>query len=373
MQGNPIHNLSPEQQFIQARQLQSEGQLDAARGIYENLVQKIPDHPQALSMLASIAYQQAHNFEAEAYLDRTIQIYRNVLQLRPNDSAARASLVNFLMARGQTAEAESEILPLEFPINPVRATHEEYTRRQHSGIDRRIPLIVINTMPKSASESIWNRLAEGLGIAQGHLSLCLFPDCCLVPARLRAAKQGGLVAKEHLLATPHNLSVLQDFDVNRMVVHLRDPRQVVLSWAHFVRDDVSMRLMAPIWRRIVPPAETLRAELPELIDWSISHFLPQIMDFVSGWTKVADDADNQMEIQFLDFETFLREPKTYFDQLLTFYDLNPENYRRDANAEIVHLRKGETEEWRQVFTPAQQARALELIPKDLAARFNWGA
>ena len=358
---------------MQARQLQSEGQLDAARGIYEALVQKIPDHPQALSMLASIAYQQSHDFEAEAYLDRAIQIYQNVLQLRPNDSAARASLVNFLMARGQTAEAESQIRPLEFPINPVRATHEEYTRRQHAGIDRHIPLILINTVPKSASESIWNRLAEGLDIAQGHLSLCLFPECCLVPARLRAAKQGGLAAKEHLLATPHNLSVLRGFDIERMVVHLRDPRQVALSWAHFVRDDVSMRLMAPIWRRIVPPAETLRADLPDLIDWSIEHFLPQIMDFVSGWTAVADDNDNPMDILFLDFETFLREPGTYFDRLLSFYGLDQTLFQRDTEAEVVHLRKGETEEWRQVFTAAQQARALELIPQDLAKRFNWTA
>ncbi|HMB76361.1 MAG TPA: sulfotransferase domain-containing protein, partial [Kiloniellaceae bacterium] len=298
---------------------------------------------------------------------------RTVLQLRPNDSPARASLVNFLMARCETAAAEDAALPLEFPINPIRATHEEYMRRQRSGIAREIPLILINTVPKSASESIWNRLAEGLDLAQGHLSLCLFPDCCLVPARLRAARQGGLVAKEHLLATRHNLSVLESFGIDRMVVHLRDPRQVALSWAHFVRDDVSMRLMAPIWRRIVPPAATLRAELPELLDWSIEHFLPQIMAFISGWTAVAADEASPMEILFLDFETFLQEPQSYFERLLTFYGLDPEGFRQDAEAETVHLRKGETEEWRRVFTPAQQARAFELIPKVLADRFGWEA
>jgi hypothetical protein len=373
VQSNPTSSQSPEQQFIQARQLQSEGQLDEARTIYESLVQKIPDHPQALSMLASIAYQQGHDFEAEAYLDRAIQIYQTVLKLRPNDAPARASLVNFLMARGQAAAAEEAILPLEFPIIPVRATHEEYMRRQSLGIERGIPLILINTVPKSASESIWNLLAEGLGLAQGHLSLCLFPDCCVVPARARAARQGGLVAKEHLLATPHNLSVLQSFGIDRMVVHLRDPRQVALSWAHFVRDDVSMRLMAPIWRRIVPPAGTLRADLPDLIDGSIAHFLPQVMDFVSGWAAVAADEDNPMEILFLDFETFVQNPQGYFDPLLSFYGINGESFRHDSGAEVVHLRKGESEEWRQVFSPAQQARAFALIPEDLAERFGWTA
>ena len=373
MQSNPTASLSPEQQFMQARQLQSEGKLLEAQGIYEHLVQRIPDHPQALSMLASIAYQRGEDLQGEAYVDRAIEIYRMTLQLRPNDMAARAALANFLMARGHRGEAEATIRPLELPINPVRATPEEYMRRQRSGIDRDIPMILINTVPKSASESIWNQLAEGLDIAQGHLSICLFPDCSLVPSRVRAAKQGGFIAKEHLPASAHNLSVLQAFAVEHMVVHLRDPRQVALSWAHFVRDDVSMRLMAPIWRRIVPSAGVLRGELPELIDWSIENFLPQIMDFIAGWAAVADSDRDPLKVLFLDFETFRHRPQDYFAQLLKFCDIDPEAFRRDAEAEVVHLRKGETEEWRQVFSAKQQARACELIPSELAARFNWVA
>ena len=371
MQTTAAFSPSPEQQFTQARQLQCAGKLAEARGIYERLVQKIPDHPQALSMLASIAYQDGEDLQAEAYIDRAVDIYRTVLKLRPNDMGARASLANLLMARGFRAEAEKTILPLELPINPVRATPEEYMTRQRSGVAREIPLVLINTVPKSASESIWNRLAEGLDIAQGHLSLCLFPDCCLVPARLRAAKQGGFIAKEHLPANEHNLSVLAEYGVSRIVVHLRDPRQVTLSWAHFVRDDVSMRLKAPLWRQIVPPAGTLRADLPELIDWSIEHFLPLVMSFVSGWTKVADDPESRIEVLFLSFETFLRAPEDYFAQLLEFCGVDQQGFRADAEAEIVHLRQGETEEWRGVFTKAQQDRTWEMIPAELAARFGW--
>ena len=61
MQTTETPSQSPEQLFIQARQLQSTGKLAEARGIYEHLVQKIPDHPQALSMLASIAYQDGED------------------------------------------------------------------------------------------------------------------------------------------------------------------------------------------------------------------------------------------------------------------------------------------------------------------------
>ncbi len=38
---------------------------------------------------------------------------------------------------------------------------------------------------------------------------------------------------------------------------------------------------------------------------------------------------------------------------------------------MVHLRKGQTEEWRGVFTEAQRARAWELIPDDMAKAFGW--
>src|SRR5690606_6628541 len=120
-------------------------------------------------------------------------------------------------------EAICRRLPLA--LNPIRMTPQELQERRRQALLAGLPPIVINTVPKSASESIWNRLAEGLGLAQAHISLGLFPDCCVVGPRAQVLGQGGLVVKEHIPASAHNLTMLGQAGVRRMVVHTRDLRQ----------------------------------------------------------------------------------------------------------------------------------------------------
>ena len=357
--------------YESARRLQVVGELTRAKRIYGQILLSVPHHAESLTMLASIAYQEGDDVQAEAYLDQAVKIYQSVLLQMPQNLRVRGPLVNLLLARGETAHAESASRELMLPLNPIRATPEVFVERRRSGMARGLPPIVINTVPKSASESIWNRLAEGLGLAQCHLSLGLFPECCLIPARVHSAAEGGLVIKEHIPATAHNIGTLAEKGLTRMVFHVRDPRQATLSWAHFVHDDVAMRLMGPIWRKIVPSAATLRDDMPTLIDWCIEHYLPLLIGFMRGWMDLERDPDSPLDLLFLTFEQFRTEPDRYFARILDFYDIDSGHFAADAAAEVVHLRKGLLDEWRDVFSEPQRARAWELIPRDLAETFGW--
>jgi hypothetical protein len=363
--------FSPEQLFNIARQRQAEGALQEARQAYEQILRQIPFHAESMMMLASIFYQEGDELQAEAYVDRAIEIYQGVLSHMPGKISARAPLVNLLLARDRVAEAEQFVVDLDLQINPIRATPEEFIDRRRGALARGLPSLLINTVPKSASESIWNKLAEGLGLAQCHLSIGLFPNCCLVPARLRTAAEGGIIAKEHLPATAFNVKLLAEHGLKRMVFHVRDPRQATLSWAHFVRDDVSMRLMGPLWRKIVPPADVLRQDLEKVIDWSIDNYLPLLVEFIQGWQRVGKDPDRALEVKFMSFETFLGAPEAYFDQVIEFTGIDPTQFAADAEAEIVHLRKGEREEWRGAFTEAQTERAWALMAPEPAEALGW--
>ena len=360
-----------EETFAAAREHQGAGRLDEAKRLYGQIMVRVPHHAESLIMLGSIAYQQGDDIQAEAYLERAIRIHRAVIQQMPKLLRVHASLVNSLLARQHPDEAESCVRNLELPINPIRATMEEFLSRRAQGIQHKLPAMLINTVPKSASESIWNKLAEGLSLAQGHLSIGLFPDCCLIPFRVRTAAEGGLIAKEHISATPFNLEVLAESGLDRMICHLRDPRQATLSWVHFVRDDVSMRLMAPIWRKIVPPLAVPKDDLAKQIDWSIDHYLPHLIAFIRGWVEADEDPGQSIKVLFLSFEEFRAEPAAYFEQVLAFYDIDRRRFAAETEAEVVHLRKGLLDEWRQVFSAAQQKRAWDLIPPDLAERFGW--
>lgn len=322
-------------------------------------------------MLASVAYRQSRTERAESYVQRSIDVLRRAVRHQPGNAAIRASLINLLLARRQNGEAEALMHDLDIPLNPIRASAEAFAARQVTGAARGLPTMFLTTLPKSASESIWNKLAESLGLAQCHLSLGLFPECTLVPARVQAAAAGGIIVKEHIGPTPHNLETLARHGLTRVIVHHRDPRQATLSWAHFARDDIQQRLMAPLWRRIVPPAQILADDLGAALDWCLEHYLPLLIQFLRGWRAVAADPTQPVSVLFSSFEQFRIDPDAYFEQVLSFYDIDKAAYTAAAEAEVVHLRKGRVDEWRSVFSAAQQRRAWERIPADMAADFGW--
>ncbi|MCH7794540.1 MAG: hypothetical protein IH900_05295 [Proteobacteria bacterium] len=363
--------LSVRDAFDRARARHLAGALDQARDIYRRILDVMPDHSDAVIMMASIAFRQGDERSGQTYLDRAIDVTRATIQRMPADLGTRAALVNLLLARDRIAEAEALMPDLDIPLNPIRATVEEFAARRAAGIGKNLPAMAISTVPKSASESIWNQLAEGLGLAQCYLSLGLFPDCCLVPARVAEAARGGIIAKDHIAPTAHNLRALGQAGIDRVIVHHRDPRQAALSWVHFARDDINQRLMAPLWRKIVPPAGVLSRDLGAQIDWCIENYLPLLIGFLADWRAVDADPDRPVSVLFLSFELFRAEPARYFERALEFYRVPPERFAAEAEAEVVHLRKGQTDEWRGVFTEAQRERAWELIPDTMAEAFGW--
>ena len=373
--------VSPATQTVQqaldsAKQLQGQGALREAKQAYEAVLRRMPGQPDALTFLASIAYQLGREQDGDALLDAAIESYAAILAHAKaqgeSGDAVRAARVNLLLARGRQAEAEREIAKPKLPINPVRATPADFAQRLSGARGRGLPGILLNSLPKSASESIWNKLAEGLGMAQGHVSLGLFPDCCLFPHRVGLLAEGGLIAKEHIPATPHNLETLAACGIDKLVLNLRDPRQASLSWAHFVKNDVSMRLLAPIWRKIVPPRPVLDSDFPFLLDWVIERYLPLSLTWIAGWTEEMKRGDAAtVRVHAARFETFREDPATYFSELLDFLEIERAAFSLTATAETVHLRRGATDEWRSVFSPEQAERAWAKIPAELAAAWGW--
>ncbi|MBC6416199.1 MAG: hypothetical protein GDA47_00010 [Rhodospirillales bacterium] len=362
--------------FVRGRGLQSEGKLDEAARIYEQILLRFPQHADSLTLLASISYQRGDDIQGEAYVERAIEAQRYIIGRLPDRPTARAPLANLLLARGRQAEAEEICKNLDLPLNVLRMDRQTFLDRRNAAMLAGVPPMLIATLPKSASESIWNRLAEGLRLPQSHISIGLFPDCCILGPRASGFGQGGVISKEHVAASAHNLEMLRLGGIRRVLVHLRDPRQAAVSWAHFVKTDVAMRLLAPIWRKIVPPASVLAqgggGDLEAVIDWSLEHYLPLQIDWVTSWVD-AEAAAGGPEILFLDFEGFKRDPDDYLAQVLRFFRMAPEAFSEDksAAAEVVHLRRGETDEWRRALSARQQARALETMTPALCQRFGW--
>ncbi len=366
------HALPVGQALRLAFALLEQQRVEEARGLFEAVRTAAPFHPTALTMLASLAYRQGNEPLGEAYLEQAIEVYRRALAKSPGEPGLLAPLVNLLLAREQEETALRYARELDMPLNPLHSDHAGFAARIQRARALGMPTVLLVTIPKSASETIWNRLAGGLALAQAHLSLGLFPHCLLLPCRLRAVRGGGLAAKEHIFPSQTNLALLAEAGLRRVFVHLRDPRQATLSWAHFVLHDISRRKLGPLWRRTVPPRAVLERGFEAVLDWSIERVLPLYVAFARAWTRFAE-AGRGFEIALGTYEAFLDDPTAYLRSILAHFGIDAAAYDHTAAAaaESVHLRRGRKEEWREVFTARQRRRTAALLDPELCRRYGW--
>jgi len=314
--------ISVDQALQMAMAEQRAGNLLAAQRLYEQITAKLPHQAQALTMLGSIAYQRGDDALGEAYVEQAIRSMEAALAAMPSDAPEQASLANLLLARNRPADAIKRLAMIKLPLNPLRSSPDEFHAKRRHAVAAGRPSILMTAMPKSASESLSNILAEGLGLAQSHVSIGLFPHCCLVPSRVQDLATGGVIAKEHIRPERHNLDMLAGAGIDKVLVHLRDPRQALLSWAHFVRDDVSQRMLAPIWRKILPPARILERDFAYVIDWCIECYLPLLIDFAQGWHKIEQSHHSACQVRCLSFEMFVADRHQYLAAALGFYGVD---------------------------------------------------
>ena len=110
---------------------------------------------------------------------------------------------------------------------------------------------------------------------------------------------------------------------------------------------------------------------PFQIDWHIDNYLPIVISFIEEWVATRDDESTGVAVHFMTFEEFRTDPDAYFESFLDFYGIDHELFAPDAEAEVIHLRKGALDEWREFFTAEQADRAWSLIPAALADEFCW--
>jgi hypothetical protein len=188
----------------------------------------------------------------------------------------------------------------------------------------------------------------------------------------RMISAGGYVSQNHLSPSLENIQILQHFRL-KMVLHLRDPRQALLSWIYHLdrvasRNDTSEVLLFCAPRT---PSGYFEFSLHEKIDWQIANYLPQLLSWVAKWVEVADRGT--VEILITHQDDLRTAEKSFFDRILRFYGVETDYVLPNLpkTIEETHFRRADPTEWSDTFTPDQVARATSLIPRSIMSRFGW--
>ena len=308
--------------------------------------------------------------------DEAIVSFQKVIDVSPRLPDPYYYLKQPMVASGQTRDYV-EILDAaqcRFPDLEV-GRYEGFRADQARAIAHDVPSILLVTMPKSGSVYTTLRLSEELGAPQCRISLDLNPVDYIVPSWLDLFVAGGAVCQEHLDASQTNLDALTASGLDRLQIHVRDPRQATLSWVHHIEtmvgENAYMRdLMSPAL-----PSNYAELTLPEKIDWNIDNHLPGLVRWTEDWVNAADDNRSGIAMCFSCYEDFHEDEARFFSELLDFFGvrnvaITPIGEGDLAN-KAVHFRRGEVDEWRRAFSPLQIERASKAIPIALYERFAW--
>jgi hypothetical protein len=236
----------------------------------------------------------------------------------------------------------------------------------------KLPPILINTMPKSASIYLTKTIAASLGVEYSLASLAqgYFPTYFMMPAALERFSRGDIVRQEHFDASAVNLAMSARY-IDRIVLHVRDPRQATLSWTHhFNRDYLNA---APYTHGTTdqPPKNYCSWTFQNQLDWHIGHHLPLLAAWLRQW--MAMEATSPLKILWTRYEELISDERGLFDRILAFYGIRADGIclRPPSKTIDCHYRHGRADEWEAVLTTEQKARAQAIIGRESLDHFGW--
>ncbi len=260
-----------------------------------------------------------------------------------------------------------------YPSDPALAIEKSELAMQ-----RRLPAITIFTMPKSASVYIWLFVSDLLDLPRTRISGTLFGIDNVAPQWAKILSRRPSICQQHVAATQSNIRALEDAGINRIVVHVRDPRQAVLSWLHHTENERRRGKSYTLVREHDP--SYLWSSFESKLSTNIQSYLPEFVGFAQSWMEIADDTHSKIKVLFTCYESMISNESAFFERILDFYDIDTSPFdlqsfireRPSLIKGLYHFRKGQTEEWREVFSDQQKRLCLELIPDALSEFYGWG-
>lgn len=259
----------------------------------------------------------------------------------------------------------------EFPYNL------RFVLERRDGEKGLLPAILIVTLPKSGSVYIWNHLVSSLGVKKIRVGGSYFPDDIIVEEQMQEFSVGSKICQEHLPARRLNLNIIQRY-LDRLVVHVRDPRQAVLSWMHFLEKEYRELGEEIVYLRTDPPLDQnfFKWGFEERLDWYLKNHFQFWVKWIEGWVAAEENSSFAPKILFTQHLDLKERPHEFFQRILQFYGIEDHNSLiklHEVKEGAFHFRRGLVDEWKTVFTPSQIKMTSKQISDKILRRFNWEA
>ena len=252
-------------------------------------------------------------------------------------------------------------------------------------MSRNIPGILLNSLPNSGSCYNYQAIKNTLGIPSLPIGTQIwFPhDVAEVSQVKRLAEEGNAIAKHHSPASFQFAAPVSRY-LDRMWLHVRDPRAVALEWRYsmITLKAQNRREALEFMNRRYLPEGYFTMTKTEQNEVQVRNMLPDGIRWIEGWLGAEEDPEFKTKILFTTYEDFVVDENAHWDRVIEFFEIEkslwtfepflpdpPENPEHFAGK--CHFRTAKIDGWREEFTADQRDRACAQMPDRLLGRFGW--
>jgi len=207
-------------------------------------------------------------------------------------------------------------------------------------IDKGLPSIVLVSQGKSGSVTVANIFNSGFGLPSVSYALT---HTRVVDSWARDFARGGACHTTHLEPNEQQMMRLRSGGIHRVIVHVRDPRQVLVSLVHHFEKYPEQ---LAVQREYSKEGNTIGAKAMLA--------LPQYQSAIR-WIERWINMEKHIAVHFSTFESMVSEWDRFVDRYINFYGGYSKYFsKKDAETRHdsldYHFRSGRADEWREVFS-----------------------
>lgn len=314
-------------------------------------------------LYARADYERAAKVAGEAIDRFPVKAYRHFVTHRSGPWVTTLSLTGRL---DSTVDQLDQMLARHPDMNVLCddsfGAAERMVKAREERIAAGLPSVAFIPQGKSGSVTLGTVFTNGFRLPCVAYSLVTRR---VIPSWAKDYARGGAAYVTHLYPESVNISRLKESGISKVIVHVRDPRQALLSFVHHI-DRYPMdfpQLNNDDYRRLT---------LNKKIDVVFDEWYPVTVDWIEGWAKAA----GEMDILFSTFEEFRTSPQSVVERYLAYYGGDRSwfdsstVFSHDEKTDY-HFRRGEIDEWRRVFSPEQIERVNGALSEEVRLLFGW--
>lgn len=389
--------------------------LAQADTIYRQILDRHPNQPTALQLLGLVEKHHGNAAKAERLMRRSVEVdpnqghvWANLARHLKGQERNVEAVECFERARGCLGPAQHPGIDLSIALSHARrgdldATLEAFERfffnadkRNFANLNDicnlynlagrpqriaaaletyfqgRAPLGPCNdivfffSLPKSAGTSIAGSFASTAGRQHAAMGMDVpgateYSAGQLSEAMLDYIGGSSAVIQSHALPTDATMDVVRRFGGQHLYIHVRDPRDALVSYYHMAEDMDLHR-----FRMMLADPGYGALDRAGKLAWMKRRVYPVFVRFIRDWVAIADAWPGVAHVGT--FETFVQDKQGYISHCANRLDGRA---RPVGAVRQTHMRRGQAGSAAEVFTHAEMTEMLEQIPAPLRERFGW--